>query len=69
MFIKVTDIIGGEIRNTNVNRYININHITAIQQVHTGETLIEYINGSCYTNSTPEDLVLEIERIKNEENK
>ena len=62
MFIKVNDVIGEGIR------YINVNHITAIQRIRTDETLVEYINGCCYTDLNPSDLVLEIERIKNEEN-
>lgn len=63
MFIRLTDTI-----NKN-KKYVNVNYVTAIMQLRTGETLLEYIGGCCYSNSTPEDLVLEIERIKNEENK
>lgn len=63
MFIRLTDTV-----NKN-KKYVNVNCITAIMQLRTGETLIEYVNGCCYSNSIPEDLVLEIERIKNEENK
>lgn len=63
MFIRLTDVV-----NENI-KYVNINYITAIQQMRTGETFVAYVDGCCYSNSTPEDLVLEIERIKNEENK
>ncbi len=63
MFIKLTDVIREDIR------YVNINYITAIQQMSTGETMVAYIDGCYYCNSTPEDLLLEIERINNEKNK
>lgn len=62
MFIKVNDVVNGNIK------FINSKYITAIFKIRTGETFIEYVGDCCYTNLDPEDLVLEIERIKNEEN-
>ena len=63
MFIRLTDVVN------ECTKFINIKYITSINQIRTGETLVEYVDGYLYCNSNPEDLVLEIERIKNEENK
>ena len=62
MLIRLTDDVNG------CTKFVNIKYITAILGLRRGETLVEYIGGCCYSNSTPEDLVLEIERINNEEN-
>lgn len=63
MFIELKDVVNECIK------YVNIKYITSINTIRTGETFVEYVDGYLYTDIKPKDLVLEIERINNEENK
>ena len=62
MFIRVFDETNEHIK------YLNINYIISVCKLRTNETSITYMNGHCYTYKTPEEILEEIERVKNEEN-